>query len=173
MENHSIKNGLIYGLASVIYSLVVYLVAPDLLFSMGISMVVGLALVIFFMVRAANAEKEDNEGFLSYGEALRTTFVVFAVGALISTLFTYVLYNFIDSSLLEVMQEQAVETAVSMAERFGAEGEQLEEIREKAMEQDMSFGIGKVALNYIFACIFGLIISLIVSAFVKKNSPGV
>lgn len=171
MENHSVKNGLFFGLASIAYTLIVYLVSPKMLFSGFTGLLVALVMTVIFMVMAAKAERADNEGFLSYGEALKTTFFVFVIGSLISTIFSYILYNIIDPSLIDLMKESAVETATKMAEFFGAPEDQLDQIREEVMNQDMSMGVGRMILQWVYSLIFGFIVSLIVSAVVKKNAP--
>ena len=171
MENHSVKNGLYFGLASIAYTLIIYLLNPKMLFSGFTGIIVAIILTVVFMVMAARAERADNEGFLSYGEALKTTFLVFVVGSLLSTIFSYSLYNYIDPSLVDQMKEAALETSVKMAEFFGAPEDQLDQIREEIMNQDMSMGVGRMILQWVYSLIFGFICSLIVSAFVKKSGP--
>lgn len=167
--NHAVKNGVIYGLVSVVFTLVLYLIDKTLLSKFMMLTLVGFAIMIFFMVKSAREEKMDNEGILPYGEAVKNTFVVVAIGMLISSLFTFILYNFIDPSLIDMLKDATIETTRSMMEKFGAPEDQIDQAMEQIEDTDMDMSMSKVLVQYAQSLIFGLIISLIVSAFVKKN----
>lgn len=173
MTNPAIKFGLLYGLVSLLFTLIIYLVSPKLMFSFSVMMLIGLAIMIFFMVAAGREEKANNEGYMSYAEALKTTFIVFLIGSFISTVFQYVLFTYIDPSLVDLLRDTSIETAQSVAKLFGADENALEQVREQAMEQEYSMTISKSLFNWVTGLIFGLIIALIVSIFIKKKAENV
>lgn len=168
MENNAVKNGLLYGGVSIVISLVMYLVDPALMFK-SVSMFLGLAIGLFFMIKAAREEKALNEGILTYGEAVKTTFIVLVIGSFFSSIYMFVMMKYIDPSLVDQMMEVQIATAEWSAEMFGAPEEALDEMRETLEEQDMTPTIWKTLSQFVMSTIMSLIISLIVSAFVKKN----
>ena len=167
--NAGVKNGLIYGVLSIILTLVMYMVNPKLMMDWKVSLLVGFGVSLFFMINAAREEKSLNDGILTYGEALKTTFTVLAVGGILGTIFAYILFNFIDPSLNDMMQQNIVETTESMMKWLGAPEEEIDKAIEKLEENPASFTPGTAALQYIQMLFLGLIYALIVSAFVKKN----
>ena len=167
--NAGVKNGLIYGVLSIIITLVLYMVNPKLMKDWKISLLIGFGVSLFFMINAAREEKSLNDGILTYGEALKTTFTVLAVGSFLGTIFSYILFNFIDPSLLDLMQETAIKTTESMMKSFGAPQEEIDKAIETMEDNPVNFSPGRAAIQYISALFFALIYALIVSAFVKKN----
>jgi uncharacterized membrane protein len=167
--NHGVKNGLLYGGISVIVSLVFYLFNPELMFTWWITLILGFGLALFFMIKAAREEKADNDGILTYGEAVKTTFLVVIVATVISTVYNHILMAYIDPSLVDQLAEISIKSAQASAEMFGAPEETLDEIREQFEEQDFTPTIGKTISQLVSSAVIMLIFSLIVSAFVKKN----
>ena len=167
--NHGVRNGLLYGGIGVILSLVFYFVNTELMFTWWLQMLIGFGLALFFMIKASREEKADNEGILTYGEAVKTTFIVGVIATVISSIYNHVMMAYIDPSLVDQMLEVQIKTAQASAEMFGAPEEALDQMREQLEEQDFTPTIGKTISQMIMACVVMLIFSLIVSAFVKKN----
>ena len=168
MENHGVKWGVISGVGVVAFSLVLYLVNPTSLFG-GLAWA-GMIIYIFGMVKAAQGEKNDLGGYMSWGEALKPTFLTYAIASLIYIVFFYVLNNFIDPGLEDLQREAAIEMIENMSGLIGEEG--VEEAIAQADEQGFKFGIKNAAMGYFIGLIFpGFIIAAIISAIVKKNRP--
>lgn len=167
---HGIKYGVIYGVGAIVFTLLLYLINKELTvntaITLGFSLVFGTAL----MVVAARSAKAENGGILPFGEALITVFLVFVVGSFITSIFTYILMNYIDPSLVQVVQQRAVEMMEKTASMMGGEmnEDQLDQMREQ-MEEQSTFNISSVLLGWLTNCVIGLIYSLIVAAIVKKN----
>lgn len=171
MNNSAAKYGFYYGLTSIGVALVLWLVNKELLFKMSLQSILGLALAIIFMFLAIKAVKGEQEGFISFGEAIAASMLTYALGGLMAILFSFVLLNYIDPSLLEVQKEVAMETAENVIEMFGGTEESMEEMREEMEEEASSYSLGKNLMAWLFSLIFpGLIISLIMSAIMKKSN---
>lgn len=174
MQN-GIKYGVQLGVLTIIITLIQSYVFPNSLISWP-SMLLGFGLPILFMVLAAKAEKNANEGILAFGEAFVTAMVTAAVGSLIAALFQFVLFNFINPELATTLAEQTSEAAVNMANKIAEmTGEsipenQLEQMRADTLEQSAgAFSFGGVMVGWITGLIFQAIIALIVAAIVKRN----
>ena len=166
-QNTWIKYGIYYGLVSVIVLLFSFYITP---LGLGLQMLLGLATMITLFVLAGREQKNKNMGVLSYGEALKTTFLCGFVGAVISGLFMMILTNFFDPSLIDILKEQGIEAAKSMMEMFGAPEDTISEALEKA-ETDMEGKFSPInqILSIFQSALFVLIIAAIVSIFLKKD----
>jgi len=170
MGNNGIKNGLFMGVASVLFSMILYFVNPKMMFG-GVAYL-GMLIPLYFMWKAGTDEKHDNGGYLSFGQGLKVTFLSIVVGFLISNLYNYVLINFIDPSLVDVLRETSMEAAEKMAGMFGGNEDAMEAMKDAMEEQEFAPTIGSTLLTYLVGLIFpGFIFALIISAIVKKDDP--
>lgn len=172
MNNPAVKYGVYFGGFFVLYITIMKFVAPKMIFTGTLTTIVGFLVPIVCMVLAGREIKAQQDGFMSYGEALKNTFLVYVIGSLIYTLYQYVLVNFIDPSLLEVQKEAIIEAGSWVADLFGANEEAMEEMQEQmeeAAEASMHQSFGQVMLGWMGSLILGFILAAIVSAFTKKN----
>jgi len=172
MKNHFVKFGIIFGAISIIVQLALYLIDVKLLFNTSIGLISAFLVPIIIIVLTLKAVRQDNNDVLSFGDGFKNGWLAYAVGALIASLFTYVLYNFIDPSIIDIQKEATLEMTSSMMERFGAAQSDIDEAIDKIEETDMSYGIGKVFTGWLFlAGIFGTLLSLVIAAIMKKSDP--
>ena len=162
-----IKYGVIYGIVSICLFLFNAYVSP---LGIWIQFFLGFVIMIVFMVLSAKEEKVSKDGFLTYGEAIKNTFLTGFSGMVISGLTTIVIINLIDPGILEVLQAQAIEYAESIISLFGVSDDVINEAMEKA-EEDFEGQFTPLAqlLNILKVSIMVIIIAAIVSIFVKKN----
>lgn len=163
-----VKNGLLTGVTILIFSHVCYMFNRSMIIT-GLAYVTYL-IPIFFMFRAAKEEKKLNEGLLSFGEALKVTFLTFVIGFFFYALYTYIMFNVVDPSLMDLTKEISINQAEMVGEYFGIE-DQLENLPEEIDKQDLKMNFNMVLMNYLVALIFpGFIYALIVSSITKKES---
>ncbi|MDF1695583.1 MAG: DUF4199 domain-containing protein [Saprospiraceae bacterium] len=168
LNNTGVKNGLFLGLASTVYSHVSYMINPKMLLT-GVAYL-AFIITIYFMYRAAAQERKLNEGILSFGEALKVTFLTYTIGGLIGAIYIYLMFNVIDPSLNDVMREVSVEQAESVAKFLGAE-DQLDSLPDEMEKQNIQMSFSMVFLNYLVSLIFpGFIFALVISAITKKEN---
>ena len=168
MENPAIKNGVFMGVASILFTMILYFIDSSMIF--GWAAWIGMLIPVYFMWKATTEEKGINGGFLSFGEGFKAAFLAAVIGGLITQLFSYVLMNFIDPSLVDVLREQSVEAAEKMIAMFGDNEEAAEAMREAMEEQDFTPTLGKTLLGYLGSLVFPTaIIALIIAAITKKE----
>jgi len=179
----ALKYGIILGVVSILSTLAMYLINPELLFNMKIGLAVGLIFTIAILVLALKEERKINEGILSFGDGLKTTFVAYAIGSLFSALFMYTLMNHIDPSLIdrgvEYGQDIAEATLNYTADMFdmpeSEKDKALEEIRspEAVAQMRSNFGFSSNMINFLIILIFpGFLYWLIIPAIMKKDPGG-
>jgi len=158
----NLVNGLILGLIGVVFSLVMWIL--DLTFNKNIGYLFLLAeiVILFFLLKSYR----DNHmhGAISYGQALGAGVVIFLYATIITSIFSYLLNTVIAPGLMQkglAVQEQA------MLDRGGLTQEHIDaglKVAEKMMQPAISIPIGLVVNMF-----FGLILSLIAAAFVRKE----
>lgn len=160
----TLNYGIIYGLITVVFSVMTYMF--DLTFKTWIiwpSMLLGIV-VLFFLLRSYR--DHYNYGYITYGKAVGAGVIISLYAAIITAIYIYVLYAFIDPGLID--------KSMAVAEAKMVDKGVPEAAIEKAMEmQSKMMKPWFTALMGIFnSVLYGLILSLIVSLFVmKKGNP--
>ena len=125
-------------------------------------------ITIYFMYRSAAEERKMNEGLLSFGEALKVTFITYIIGGLLGSIYLYLMFNFIDPSLHEVLKEVSYDNVEMIANLSGTE-DQLDLMHDQIESQDLQMSFSMVFLNYLVSLILpGFIFALIIAAITKK-----
>ncbi len=109
--------------------------------------------------------KKELGGIMTYGEALLAGLLTMVFASVISSIYTYLLYTIIDPSL----QEQS---RIFTEEQVMAQGNVPEEQMEMALKIAGKFQtpIMMFIMGIVGGAFIGLIISLITSIFIKKES---
>jgi hypothetical protein len=163
-----LRYGILYGVTSIFLSIIFFYVFP---IGLGKQSFVSFAAMIIFMIVAGKAERQLNGGALSYGEALKTTFLTGFSGMVISGLFSLILMNLIDPSLVDKLTEQTIEMTRSMMETFGLPEDQIEQAMEEAeTKTSEAFTPLNQVLGILQSAIGVIIFAAIVSIFVKKDA---
>ncbi|MGD0341020.1 MAG: DUF4199 domain-containing protein [Bacteroidales bacterium] len=157
----NLTNGLILGLVGIVYTLLVYFLNLSFNKAQGYIFILVQIAVLFFLVKSYR----DNykHGMITYGEALGAGVIISLYYSIIMAIFIYILYSFIDKSLIdkslayaeEIMQKRglpqaSIDAGMAMQKKFMAP----------------AFLAPVSILGNMFK---GLIISLIIAAFVRKE----
>jgi len=172
MENKKTDVGLTYGLISglisVVFGLVLYLMGAKAYVSPVAYL--GMLFPIIVAVAAGVRQKKIDGGYIDFAKALKVTFMTFVIGSVIGMLFNYVLFNFIDVPFREALTQESAVKAGEMMQKFGARQEDIDKVMEDTMKGN-NFSLGKQLLSTAFGCIFWFVVSLIIAAIIKKKSP--
>lgn len=123
---------------------------------------IAFAVIIISMVMATKEFKEANEGMLSFKEGFTASWLTYLFTGLITTIFAYLLYNFIAPDLLEELKAISAEGFEKMKGFMGEEGyEAAMENLENESTMDISSLLISLALKYLMAAVPALIIAAI------------
>lgn len=157
------------GVASILFSMVLYLSNPAFLLTWGSW--AGLIITIYFMIKSVNDTKKDNKGFLSLGDSFKAGWLAYVLGSFISSVFMYILVNFVDPSLIEIIRSTQIEALQKVGETFNLSTEQLQE-QISVIEETNPFGLAQIALSVPISFLFpGAVIAIIIAAILRKNDP--
>jgi hypothetical protein len=157
----NLTNGLILGLVGIVFSLLMYFLNLSLNKSQSyVFMIIQIA-VLYFLLKSYR----DNfmHGQITFGQSVGAGVIINIYYAVIMAIFTYILYTVIDPSLIAKQ--------LAMAE----DGMVKKGLPQATIDAGMAFTKklmkpGILAFSStIFLVIWGVVISLLVSIFVKKE----
>jgi hypothetical protein len=157
----NLTNGLILGLAGVVYSLVIYFM--DLSFNkvQGFVFIAIEGVILFFLLKSYR--DSHKHGQITYGESMGAGVIICLYYSLIIAVFTYLLYTVIDSGLVGKQLAMVEETL----QKKGMPQESID------MAMKLQTKIMKPAfiapLSVLGNMMWGVVLSLIVSIFIKKE----
>jgi len=157
----NLNAGIILGLIGIIWTLVLWFLDQTTNRSIGWIFWIVIIAGIFLGIKSYR-DKYLN-GFITYGQSLGAGVIIMLYYSIISAVFTYVLYKFIDPNLTDKMLALTEEQLV---ERGMAEGmiEQSMQVQRKILTPFV------MSVSSIFAGVFiGTILSLIISLFTKRE----
>ena len=160
-KNIILNYGLYYGVISVILSLIMYATGNHLEQNM-IGMLLGFVIMIAFIVLATKKFKDDNQGFLSWGQGVKTGMGVVLIGIIISGIYTYLFANFIEPDF----KNQIIEKSIVQWQDAGMTSDQIE-ISTKMTED--YFYLSLYGGMIIGGLVLGFIFSAITAAIMKKS----
>jgi len=158
----NLNSGLILGLAGVVFNLIIYFF--DLTFNKSIPYIFYLAAIFMLYYLIKSYRDNYKQGFISYGQSVGAGVIIFLYYSVISAIFTYILYTVIDPGLTDKMLAFVEEQMVNSGK-----------VPEGTIDTVMAFQ-KKILIPEIMApasiinnMLFGTIISLIISIFVRKE----
>lgn len=175
MKNNGVKYGLFYGIGSSLLALLAYFIDPILLFTfLDWQSILSLLLMVGLMYWSAKTTKEEKGGYLSFGEAFVPTFLTYVIGNVIYSIFIYVLMS-VDPALSDVAATATADMLETMYSTIGFSEDQILEMSEQVedqMEGGNTYSIGNTIVGIITSIFFfGLPLSAIIAAIVKKKNP--
>ena len=153
-----IRYGLILGLTSVGISLVAFI--ADLRENLIVN-ILSTVVTIAFLAIAIKYYRDQNSGYIKFGQGFGIGMIVSAISSLLSGLFLLVYLKFINKAIFEEILDKAHQEW----EKAGMD-EKAMAIAEKFLTPEFMF-ISAV----ISGLIFGAVLSLIVAAIMQKKQP--
>jgi hypothetical protein len=157
----NLTNGLILGLVGIVYTLLLYFLNQTFNKFLGYPLLIILGVTLFFLLKSYR----DNfrHGILTYGEALGAGMITFLYYSILMAIFTYVLYTVIDPGLLD----KSLAYAEEILQKRNMPQAQID--AGMAMQKKIMTPAFMAPISIFGNMISGLIISLIVSAFARKE----
>lgn len=159
--NNAMKYGLYTSVAYVLVTLLYY--AFNLMLNQWLNFLSYIVLIAGIVLATLNYRNKINGGFISYGKGVTTGVIVGLIVGIVMAIFTWVFYTYIHPAGLQEMMEMAEQAMLDKG------------LSDEMIDQQMSM-TGKMMkmpiINFLALggyTFWGLIISLITSAILKKN----
>lgn len=169
IKKNGLTFGVIMGVFAVFVTATIYAVNLRLFTEWWIG-VVSMIISITIGVILVSKTKRELGGKITFKEAFTTYFLAAVIGSTISVLFNIVLFNYVDPSAKETLQELTIKYAVEMMQKFGTPASAINQAVADMKKTDnyapsnQFFGL---VVSFIFSAIFGLVLALI---FKNKSS---
>lgn len=167
--NHNLKYGLYLGIISVAFSAAVFAIDYRMLQETWLSIIPTIVTVAILII-AGRDLREKQGGYLSFKEAFASSFIVYMIGAVISTIYLTLQYNVFAPEVAEVLREEGINQTARMLEGIGADDQTIDQAITEA-ENTNPFGFSGQLLVLGGQAILGAIVAAIIGAIVKKNKP--
>jgi hypothetical protein len=157
-----LRYGLLTGLISVIISFGLFAARME----QSPLRFVSFLVLIGGMVMAMRYYKENNNGFMNFGEGVGIGTLLSAVVGVLSAIFSYLYMNIIDPDVVGRMMEKA-------RTDMEAKGNLSEEQIDQGMAMAGKFMNGPIMMAAVVlgSVLFGLLLALVISAFIKHSRP--
>ncbi|QBA64453.1 DUF4199 domain-containing protein [Muriicola soli] len=154
--------GVFLGVVSVVFSLMLF--SLDMHYQGGIAvMLVSILITLAFIVLGMIQFKKANNGYMSFGQALKIGVGIGLIGAVIGVLFNQVLINFIDPETMT----KAMEYQRQQLEVAGLSSQQIDAQME--MAEKFSSPFIQIAIGLVGSIILSFLVSLIPALILKKT----
>lgn len=157
------RYGLLTGLVSVIISFGLYALELE---QQPVVRFLTLAVLAVGIVLAMRNFKDQNTGFMSYGQGLSVGLTVSGVVGVLSAVFVYVYTKFVDPEVMTRMMDKA---RVDLEAKGSMSDAQIDQAM--AMSSKFMTGPFMFAFTILGTLVLGLLISLLAAAFVKNPKP--
>lgn len=166
------KNGITYGIISGIFSALitaaVYAIDLHLFTAWWLGILMISVYIIIGIVLLSKTKKELN-GVFSFKEAFTTYFISALIGTLISVVFSILLFNVIDPSAKDSLNEIIIKYTMGFMEKIGTPAAAINEAVKKMQENNPYSTIGLLK-GSIYSILGSAVFGLIMAAFFKSKS---
>lgn len=167
LRKNSLNFGLFLGLFLVLVTTLIYSIDISLFTSSWIG-IVNVIVITGFGVFSALKYKKSIGGYISFKETFSSFFITVVIGFFISTLFSILLFNLIDTDAKATITENIIRYTVEMMEKFGAKPSDINKMADEMQKSD-SFGMAGQLKGFAFNLIIYSIIGLISALIIKKE----
>ena len=162
LGKNALNYGLILGGISVVYSILLWVMGQTTNKSLGY---ISLLFSIGVMYYGTKSYRDKHMGgFMTYGKAFSSNFLIGLYSAIIGTIFTFILFKYLDPNLLVTIKETAIDAAMQKNPNLTSE----------QLESSLSFFMSPVFITIsalLGSAFFAAILALLVSIFHKKELP--
>ncbi len=158
------RHGFFLGFSLVVMQTIFYL--ADIKFDSGLGYISYLILIAGLYLSIRNYRDQLNGGFITYGRSVGYGVLVALMAGIISSVFVFVLYSYIDPSTIDKM---LIEAETKMEEQ-NLPPEQFEMAMK--INQQMFTPLVISIMSIIGYAFMGLVFSLVLSVFLKKEVEG-
>ncbi len=168
VKKNGITFGVIIGIVSSLITATIYAVDLNLFTEWWIGVLSILTYLVLGIVLLVKTRKEL-KGVFSFKDAFTTYFIATVIGILISVLFNILLFNVVDPSAKETVNELIIKYTMNMMQKLGAPSSSINEAMTKMRENDPYSPI-ELLKGSLFSIGFSSIFGLILAAFFKSKS---
>jgi hypothetical protein len=163
IKKNGISYGIITGVVSALITTAIYSIDLNLFVKWWLGIIIILVYIIISIILLSKTKKEL-KGVYSFKEAFTTYFISAVIGILISVGFNILLFNVIDPSAKDAINEIVIKYTAETMQKFGAPSASIAEAVKK-MQENNPYSTFELLKSSIFSiagsALFGLLLALI------------
>jgi hypothetical protein len=163
IKKNGISYGIITGVVSALITTAIYSIDLNLFVKWWLGIMIILVYIIISVILLSKTKKEL-KGIFTFKEAFTTYFISAVIGILISVGFNILLFNVIDPSAKDSINEIVIKYTAETMQKFGAPSASISEAVKK-MQENNPYSTIELLKSSIFSiggsALFGLLLALI------------
>lgn len=167
IKKNGVKFGVITGATSIILTVLVYVIDLKLFANIFVGLGFLIAFLALGIIQLMELKKQLNP--LTFKDAFTAYFIGALVGILISTAFSIVLFNFVDTAARDAIHEHLITFQAETLKSYNVPNEQIVETI-NSMKESPQFSINGLLTGIIKSLIGSIIFGLILSAIFKSKT---
>ena len=163
IKKNGVSFGIITGVVSALITTAIYSIDLNLFTKWWLGIIIFLFYITIGIVLLSKTKKEL-KGIFSFKEAFTTYFISAVIGILISVGFNILLFNVIDPSVKDTLNEITIKYTVETMEKFGTPSSAINEAVKKMQESSPYSTLELIkgsAFSIAGSALFGLLLALI------------
>jgi hypothetical protein len=170
IKKMALRNGLLIGAISIALTLVLWIVNPLMQYTnTGVSLGLAVLVIVLFVVFGLEIRKALG-GYWTFGEAFKGLFIMSLYVSILTIVFHYILFNFIDPTLAQRASEAVIAKLTESLNNAGVGQDKIDEYSKSIPEKFAATGKNE-AINLGVGLIIYAVVDLIIAAIIKKNPP--
>jgi len=171
----SLIHGLLLGIVSVVLSIIFSMIDPVIIFTNFWIGILILIIVIVLMVVLGLDVRKKIGGFWSFGEAFKSLIIMAVVLVVMSTLYNFILFKFVDPGLPAKANSALLDKITTSLNNSGVDQSRIDEYTKQFQDGEFEAKLKPTLVNELKALGGGIIlyaiIGLIIAASIKKKAP--
>jgi len=168
-NNELIQFGGFSALFSILVFVVIYIMGAEYFLS-PIVWISSYAMPLVFSIWASLVVKRKQDGYLEFREALKINFGILVITGFVGTLFSFLMFNFIDQAFAESFKQLTIEKTIEFMNRFKVPEAEIDKAIDDLIKKDL-WSAGSLLKSLAYTCIVYFFEALIVAAIIKKKKP--
>ena len=163
IKKNGVSFGIITGVVSALITTAIYSIDLNLFTKWWLGIII-FSLYITIGIILLSKTKKELKGIFSFKEAFTTYFISAVIGILISVSFNILLFNIIDPSVKDTLNEITIKYTAETMQKFGAPSSAINEAIKKMQESNPYSTIELIkgsAFSIAGSALFGLLLALI------------
>jgi hypothetical protein len=171
----SVQYGLLIGVIIVVLNIVFYIMDPVLQYSNYWVGILSFVILITLLVVLGLDVRKKIGGYWSFGEAFKGLIIMAVLVVLISTVYNFVLFKFVNPGLPTKVNSILLDKTTDMLNKFGADQSKIDDATKKFQNGEFEASLQPTLKNELKGFGIGLliyaVIDLIIAACIKKKAP--
>lgn len=169
IKKNGLKFGVISGLFSIFYIMALYVVDYMLFINIWLGIAVMLVFLTIGIFQLMELRKSLG-GFMTFKEGFTAYFIASLISILISTSFSIVLFNFIDTATRDLIHDALITFQVENLQKWKVPAAEIKKVVE-GMKESPQFSISGLLYGILKSLLGSIVFGLILAAIFKKKQP--